>query len=151
VSDAKKQKLKQRRKFMISLVPYRSCGITNGRSSLAPTVEGLLDSFLNPVTTGPWRYRVTAEGYEFALDLPGTRKENVHLQVENGVLILDAERRIWTDVDDESNLRKAHYTLELPENADAERVSASLSDGVMTIAVPKKESARPKTVEIHVK
>ena len=42
-------------------------------------------------------------------------------------------------------------SLELPSPVDGDKVNAELTNGVLTITLPKKEAARPRRIEVHVK
>jgi len=42
-----------------------------------------------------------------------------------------------------------HYRVTLPEQIDAERIEASLSDGVLTVRVPKAERAQRRRIELR--
>jgi len=94
-------------------------------------------------------YLVTAE-------LPGIRKEDVHLTLEDGVLTITGERK----QEHEEKTRKFHRveraygsfsrSFALPENVDAEKIEARFRDGVLAVAVAKSESARPRHIEVKI-
>lgn len=90
-------------------------------------------------------------------DVPGVRKEDLHVEVEDGVLSLSGERRS----DNEEN-RDGYYrsersygqfqrTIPLPEGVDADQCHASFNDGVLevTLPAPKEEQRKPKRIEIR--
>ncbi len=96
------------------------------------------------------------KAYVIKAELPDMKKEDVHVQLENGVLTLSGERRVERD----EKTRKYHRieraygvfarSFELPENIDANKISASYKDGVLTVAVAKSEQALPKQIEVKV-
>jgi len=96
------------------------------------------------------------KAYVIKAELPDMKKEDVHVQLEGGLLSITGERR----VEKEEKTRKYHRieraygtfarSFELPENIDADKVSASYKDGVLTVAVAKAEHALPKQIEVKV-
>ena len=89
-------------------------------------------------------------------DVPEVDPKNVGIQLENGTLTLKGERKF-----EEQKNGKAFHRLErsygsfvrafsLPETVDPEKVKADYKNGVLTITLPKKEVAKPKTVNIEV-
>lgn len=89
-------------------------------------------------------------------EVPGVRKEDMDVRIENGVLTLHGERREEKDVKDVStHLMERVYgsftrSFSLPTTVDASKVSASYKDGVLEVTVPKVETAKPKSIEIKV-
>lgn len=86
-------------------------------------------------------------------ELPGVRKEDVDLQIEDGDLVLRAERREEREVKEENwyrmerNYGSLYRRLPLPEGVGADQIQASLTDGVLEVTIPKpaaKEAAARK-------
>jgi HSP20 family protein len=102
----------------------------------------------------------TPEGYEFVADLPGLKKEEVKVQIEDGnILTISGERSRQKEDKGSTYHRMERSTgkfmrkFRLPENADVEKITASAENGVLTVKVPKipeKEPEQPKTQEIQV-
>lgn len=92
----------------------------------------------------------TDDAYVLELDLPGLRKDHVSVEV------LDSELAVHGEVKEKERTgvirrqtRKVgqfDYRMSLP--ADAERISAELADGVLTVRVPRAEKAKPRRIEI---
>lgn len=84
----------------------------------------------------------TADAYELQLQLPGFRKEDVKLALENGLLTISGERK-FENVEGrayrlaESRFGAFERTFRVPETVDAANVSAALELGVLTIRLPK--------------
>lgn len=90
-------------------------------------------------------------------ELPGVRREDVHVTLEDGVLTISGERR--HEKEDTSGkmhrVERFHGTFSrsfaLPENADPAGIRAESKDGVLNVHVPKKTpSNAPGPVEIKV-
>lgn len=102
-------------------------------------------------------WRETPEAHVFKADLPGVKKEEVKVEVEDGnVLRISGQRGrekeektdTWHRVERSSGefLRR----FRLPENAKVEEVKASLENGVLTVSVPKAEVQKPDVKSITV-
>jgi HSP20 family protein len=90
------------------------------------------------------------EAYVLSALVPGLNAENVNIQVLEDVLRIEGEYKA-----DEQNYLVRELpngaftrTLRLPSVIDAERVEANIADGVLTLTLPKAESARPKKISI---
>ncbi|MED6186563.1 hypothetical protein PIB30_067944 [Stylosanthes scabra] len=97
-------------------------------------------------------WRETPEAHVFKADLPGLRKDEVKVEVEEGVLQISGERsRDKEDVGDtwhrvERSSGRFLRRFRLPENARVEEVKASMENGVLTVTVPKTDVVRKADV-----
>ncbi len=83
------------------------------------------------------------------------KKDDIHVEVKENRLTISGERKTKEEVKDEDYYRvessygKFERSFALPDNVDAENVSASSEDGVLEVVLPKKErSAETKKVEV---
>ena len=87
-------------------------------------------------------------------EIPGVQKDDMGVQIENGVLTLHGERKQETEVKEENAYRMERVygtftrSFSLPTTVDAAKVTATYKDGVLEVTVPKAETAKPKKVEI---
>lgn len=89
-------------------------------------------------------------------ELPGLKKEEIEISLQNGVLAISGERKHNEEKKEGETFRSERYfgrfhrsvTLPTPVNSGA--VSASYKDGVLTVTLPKAEEAKPKQIEVSV-
>jgi HSP20 family protein len=88
----------------------------------------------------------------FVCDVPGLKREDLEVTVEGGVLTIKGQRRYEGKGNDRVWLGRSYgaftRSFTLPDLVDADRMTADLSDGVLTIAVPKQPKAKPRRIEI---
>ncbi|HTE54011.1 MAG TPA: Hsp20/alpha crystallin family protein [Kofleriaceae bacterium] len=93
-------------------------------------------------------------GYFFTADLPGVREADLDITVQDNHLIVSGSRRAEERKEGENYFvyerRAGNFSraFALPENADGDSVEAELKDGVLEIRVAKRESARPRKVQL---
>jgi len=97
------------------------------------------------------------EAYVFSALVPGLKSEDLHIQVLDDVVRIEGEYKRSSPVDkaDESNylLQELPHgsftrTLRVPTPIDADHVEAKIAEGVLTLRLPKAESARPKKIKV---
>jgi HSP20 family protein len=98
----------------------------------------------------------TDEGIVVKAELPGVRKEDLKISVDNNVLTIRAEKKQDGPKDvncyycSERVFGTFQRSFTLPNTADTTRVKASYRDGVLVVEVPKKEEAKPKEIQVEV-
>ncbi|TVU22064.1 hypothetical protein EJB05_31740, partial [Eragrostis curvula] len=102
-------------------------------------------------------WKETPEAHVFKADLPGVKKEEVKVEVEDGnVLVISGERSKekedkndkWHRVERSSGQFMRRFRL--PENAKVDQVKAGLENGVLTVTVPKAEVKKPEVKAIEI-
>ncbi|KAK3163819.1 hypothetical protein QOZ80_1AG0008720 [Eleusine coracana subsp. coracana] len=102
-------------------------------------------------------WKETPEAHVFKADLPGVKKEEVKVEVEDGnVLVISGERSKekedkndkWHRVERSSGQFMRRFRL--PENAKVDQVKAGLENGVLTVTVPKAEVKKPEVKAIDI-
>ena len=113
-------------------------------------------NFLNPVsqqgdafeTVYQLKLHEDDDNYHAELDLPGVKKKDVQIEIDEGNLIINASRKDPFSNDDEK-LIKYKRTLRLGKQVDSTSISATLEDGVLQIKLPKMKKAKSRTVKIN--
>jgi len=99
------------------------------------------------------RSKKTEDGYELSADLPGLTQEDLRLEVHRGVLTLSAERRNHSPEGYRAHRKERRgfqfsQSFTLPEDADIERVEASMKNGVLTVTVGKRPEVKPRQIPV---
>ena len=112
------------------------------------------------VSTRTWAPPVdiyeTDENLVLKAELPGIDPNNVEIRVEDNSLYLKGERKFEKEVKEQNYHRvERSYgtftrTFSLPSSIDADKVTANYKEGVLTLTMPKREEAKPKTIKINV-
>ncbi|HEU4913876.1 MAG TPA: Hsp20/alpha crystallin family protein [Candidatus Saccharimonadales bacterium] len=89
------------------------------------------------------------------IQVPGFAKDDVEVNVHNGILEIKGEKHQKSEDKDKKRsyvMRESHASfyrsIALPKTADADKVSADFSDGVLKVTVPLKELPAPKRITI---
>ncbi|WP_321370802.1 Hsp20/alpha crystallin family protein [uncultured Desulfuromusa sp.] len=85
-------------------------------------------------------------------DMPGIDKEGLEINLEKGVLTINGEMKMESRgkaIVREFTPANYYRQFKLSEHIDAEKTSAELNNGVLTLQIPKAESAKPKKIEIR--
>jgi HSP20 family protein len=127
-------------------------------SDLQRQMNQLLDSVWSTraADDGAWSPLVdieeTDDAWTVEADLPGVKKDNIHLDASDSELVITGE---ISERERKGALRRRtrrtgrfEYRVTLPGDVDTENIDASLSDGVLTVRIPKPERAKPRQVEI---
>lgn len=112
------------------------------------------------IATADWAplVDITEDDKEFLIkaELPGLKKEEVKVSVDEGVMTISGERKI----EKEEKTKKYHRieraygkferSFTLPEKADSTKVNAEFKDGVLQVHLPKTEKPASKALEVSI-
>ena len=90
-------------------------------------------------------------------ELPGIKKADLDISLEDDMLTIKAEKKHEEETEEatyyasERTFGEYSRTVSLPFPVDAEKVSASLKNGLLTIKLPKAEEAKPRRIEVNVR
>lgn len=100
----------------------------------------------------------TREGefaYHIDVDLPGVKKEDINIDIDDGKLAISGERNFKDEVKEEdyykveTSFGKFQRVFTLPENVDIENITASSQNGVLEVVLPKIEKNKNiKKIEV---
>ena len=116
--------------------------------------------FSEGAATRPWTPSVDIKETENEItliaDVPGVEQKDLEIKIEDGTLTLKGERKF-----EEEKKGEGYHRIErgygsfvrcfsIPDSVDPEKVKASYKNGVLTVHLPKKEVAKPRTVKVSV-
>uniref|UniRef100_A0A0V0HED8 Putative 18.2 kDa class I heat shock protein-like n=1 Tax=Solanum chacoense TaxID=4108 RepID=A0A0V0HED8_SOLCH len=102
-------------------------------------------------------WKETPEAHVFKVDVPGIKKEEVKVEVEEGrILQISGERSKEQEEKNDQWHRMERSTgkfvrrFRLPENVKMEEIKAAMENGVLTVTVPKEEGKKPEVKAIDI-
>lgn len=97
----------------------------------------------------------TDQHYRLHFDMPGIKREDVTIELNGRDLRIAGERKFAQEESDKKNfhLRERAWgrferRFQLSEQADLDKVEAQFQDGVLTITIQKKQSLKPRMIEV---
>lgn len=112
-----------------------------------------------PGAHAPMDVKETDEHFKLVLDLPGVKKEDIFVGVDEGVLTIKAHRETFKE-EETKNYRRVERSsgevcrsLSLPKTVDASRIDAEYIDGILTVEIRKftQEELDAKVMRVAVK
>jgi len=129
-----------------------------------PMLDRLFDDVMNDVTgqaygtaaratfTPAIDVRANEDELVFACDVPGVKRDDLEITIEGGTLTIRGRRQYQGGENERVLLGRSYGAFEkrftLPDTVDAERMTADLADGVLTVTVPKQPKAKPRRIAI---
>ncbi len=98
----------------------------------------------------------TDKEYRIEVAAPGLEKEDIKVSVENGVLTISSEKKEEKEEKKDNYIRKEFgyssfcRSFTLPEETDADKISAKHKNGVLNVHIPKAEVKVTKTKEVKI-
>ncbi|MDO8898119.1 MAG: Hsp20/alpha crystallin family protein [Bacteroidales bacterium] len=92
--------------------------------------------------------RETEESFMLDMAAPGLKKEDFKINLDNNVLTISSELKTESEEKNERFVRKEFYfnafsrSFTLPKTVDLEKIKADYTDGILSIALPKREDAK---------
>lgn len=115
------------------------------------SIRGLTGSSFPVINVG-----TTPESVEIMALAPGLEPDSLQLTVDRGLLVMAGERKsqVPEPGDSTSVYAQERFTgsfrrvVSLPEDADPAKVDATYRDGILRVSVAKRESSRPRRIEV---
>ena len=87
------------------------------------------------------------------VELPGMRREDIEISLHDGTLTIGGERKRETSNGEKAErteryIGKFRRSITLPTRVDANKVSATYRDGILTVTLPKATEAKPKQIPV---
>jgi len=151
---------------MRSLVPVNRLRALDALSDLTRQMERLFDEM-----NASWSELLASSGETWippmdvvetdneircTIEVPGVPSENLEVAVQDGLLRISGTKSAEHEEGDEKSFRRVERRfgrferyIRLPERVDIEKISANYENGVLTLVMPKTESARPRQIPIE--
>lgn len=112
------------------------------------------------LATGAWSPAVdiheTDDSYVVSADLPGLKKDDIQINVEDNTLTIKGEKKFEERVPKDKYIRvERNYgtfvrSFSLPQNVDSGKIKATFKDGILDLTLPKREESKPKKIAVQV-
>lgn len=96
------------------------------------------------------------DNFVVKIELPGMKKEDIDVSLHDGSLSISGERKSEEKFEGADVYRSERFfghfqrTITLPAAVDAGKIKAQYKDGVLAVALPKAEEAKPKQIDVQV-
>ena len=143
----------------MSLVP----SVTSLQREMNRLFEGMAartPGFDSDETLSEWAPRVDVvendDSFTIRADIPGLKREDIHVNVEKNTLSISGERSRETEQSGdrwyrgERSFGSFKRAFSLPATVDPENVGAEYKGGVLTVSLPKAEEARPRLIDVKI-
>jgi HSP20 family protein len=122
--------------------------VRENRGNANSNGERAAEQFIAPAAT----VLENADGYTLEVEMPGVGKENLEMWVENNELTIVGRRSMpsveGTLLHRESRQENFRRAFELDPSIDAEKISAKIEQGVVTLTLPKAEQVKPRKITV---
>ena len=92
--------------------------------------------------------------FHVEVDLPGVKKEDIEVKIDNNILTVSGERKMKKEVKKkdyylmESSFGKIERSFTIPKGIDQEKISAVYKNGRLIVDLEKEERLKPKKIEV---
>lgn len=112
-------------------------------------------NFSNTNTTLPSvNIREDENGFEVDMAAPGFEKKDFKIELINNLLTISSEKKVETETKEGQQFTRQEFSYQsfsrsftLPNTVEGEKIQAKYENGILKVAIPKKEEAKPKPVK----
>jgi len=143
---------------------------SSDRQSSAPIFSSWMDEFFSRdwpsfsqnfntgITLPKVNIRETADEYFVEMAVPGMKKSDFTIELDNKILVISNEKNEEQEVKEENYTRREFgyssfkRSFSLPETVNEEKIKAEYQDGILSVHLPKREEAKqkpPRSIEIN--
>ena len=125
--------------------------LSNVQNSQNNETENIID--FNPLVNT----REANDTYHIEMDLPGIKKDDVDISVEDNILTISGKREIKNEAKEENyyKIESAYGSFSrsftLPQKIDIDKIKAKSKDGVLEVIIPKQKVIANKSKKIEIK
>ncbi|MDF1739392.1 MAG: Hsp20/alpha crystallin family protein [Verrucomicrobiales bacterium] len=114
-----------------------------------PLFRPSLSSSFRPSLNRQVEWYEDGANYYALVEMPGVKRENLNVDVENELLRLCYSFTDEQPVDDGAEEKRFEFVLRTPEGVVVEETRAKLEDGILQLTLPKAEEKKPLRIEIN--
>jgi len=122
------------------------------------TFSGLLDKFFDDTFQGGLQVDFTPsvdisetkDAFEIQMQIPGVKKDDLHISIENDLITISGERKFENEKDDKNfHSRETFYgkfsrSFHVPDAVNIDKINAKQDDGILIVTLPKDEKKTAK-------
>ncbi len=122
------------------------------------TFSSLLDKFFDDTFQGGLQMDFTPsvdiaeteKAFEIQIQLPGVKKSDVNIEIDNNQLVVSGERKFENESNEKNyHSRESYYgkfsrSFSMPDIVNVDKINAKQEDGILTITLPKDEKKTAK-------
>jgi HSP20 family protein len=117
-----------------------------------------MDDSTGQLTQWPMRVDIREDENQIVVkaDVPGMEQKDISVNVDNGMLTISGERKFSDDEHKEQYHRveraygRFSRSFQMPNTTDPENISASYKNGVLEVTLPKREEAKPRSIQVQI-
>ena len=98
--------------------------------------------------TNKYRWNETDDSYTLDIVMPGMTKKDIDLTFKDGTLTIKCKKDVSDSDSQFYGVKTEQVFRNFPRAVNAEKVSAEMKEGVLSIVLPKKEPNKAKTIDI---
>ena len=141
---------------LVSYDPFRNFRSLQGE--INRLFDRDMDESTGQMTQWPMRVDIREDENQIILkaDVPGIEQKDIQVNVDNGRLTIAGQRK-FEDEEHKENYHRVeraygHFSrsFQLPNTTDPNNIGASYKNGVLEVTLPKREEAKPRSVEVQV-
>lgn len=128
--------------------------------TLNRALDQMLGDHWNGATAEVWVPAIDVvekkDAYLMYVELPGAQRSQIAVSFEKGILTISGTKPAIERNEEETRVYVSERmtgtferSLRLPEFVDAEHISATFVDGLLTVTIPKAQAARPRKIQVQ--
>lgn len=139
-----------------SFAPALSAFTRTPWSGLETHIERLFENALSDFAGAPSADRFPVDLYEdkdntyVRADLPGVKREDIHVELVDGYLTIAATRKVPAADGKTEQSFSFSRSVSVANDVHTDQVVAAYENGVLTVTLPKREEAKPKKISVAV-
>lgn len=141
---------------IVSYDPFRNFRSIQGE--INRLFERDLEESTGQMTQWPMRVDIREDENQIVIkaDVPGMEQKDISVNIDNGMLTIAGERK-FDDVENKEQYHRVERSygrfsrsFQLPNTTEATNISATYKNGVLEVTLPKREEAKPRSVQVQI-